>query len=140
MLEYAEYSMNAGSTAKGECNFGSIMIEIRLKNMTVEQIESILNKLADKAKYEAFSACFFDLMNGIEINQNFLGDKYWICGSYSIGVAKIYTNSKEDYTYRIKLFLQGNYTEKVKQGIPEENYLEDLEWFIDLMLSKIIEK
>ena len=94
--------------------------------MTVEQIERILNKLANKAKYEAFSACFFDLINGIEINQNFLGDQYWVCGSYSIGVAKIYTRFKEDYTYTIKLFLHGNYTEKVKQGILEENYLEDL--------------
>ena len=46
--------MNAGSTAKVGRNFGSRMIEIRLKNMTVEQIESILNKLGYVTRCKMF--------------------------------------------------------------------------------------
>ena len=106
--------------------------------MTEEQIELILNKLAKEAKYEAFSTSFFDVISNLEIKQNFFGDSYWICACYSIGVAKINRRSKEGYSYTIKLFLWENYTEKSKQNIVEENYLEELEGFIDLMLSKIM--
>ena len=106
--------------------------------MTEERIGTILNKLAKQAKYEAYIYYFLKMVNHLEIKQNFFGDSYWICGRYSIGVAKINGSSKDDYTYTIKLFLWGNYTEKSKQDIVEENYLEELEGFIDLMLSKIM--
>ena len=106
--------------------------------MTEEQIETILNKLAKEAKYEAFSNSFFDVISNIKIEQNFFGDSYWICGCYSIGVAKICHRSKDDYSYTIKLFLWGNQTEQSKQDIVEVNYLEELEGFIDLMLRKML--
>lgn len=103
--------------------------------MTKEQIEAIIIKIATNKKDERLKEELVQLADQVEIHQNFFGDQYWTVGSCSIGVAKISTGI---YTYyRIKLFI-GENTETSKQWIEEQNYLKELERFIDLMLCKII--
>jgi hypothetical protein len=106
--------------------------------MTKKQIEVILRKIATENKYEALKDNLFKIIGQIEIKHNFLGDKYWIFGTHSIGVARIKNHSTGVYTYTLKLFRWSNYTEESKELIEEENYLDELAVFIDLMLHKTI--